>query len=255
MIKCKNYIGIVYATILGVLFSVISLVAFEYLNGAIWYLFSSFLRILFGILAIVLLSRIYQRSFLDIFNNKMWKTALWAGSGFILYAIYMLCAIVFGYIADGPNIVGLTVSLFVTQIILQQIATGFWEEGLFRGLVLEGYFKCEKKTPYKRLLYAMISFLLFAAMHMTGGFDIYTFFYTGIIGFAFATIYLKSHNIVLPMILHFLYDIPMNLVNYMEFNNSKIFNIWYSANEVMIGIMFLFSFVILVYEKKEKINQ
>jgi len=252
VIKCKNYIGIIYAIILEVLFVVISVAVSKYLNGARWYLFSSFLRIIFGILTIVLLNKMYQRSLREIFSNKMWKTALWAGSGFLLYALYVLCAIIFGYIADGPKIVGLTVSLFVTQIILQQITTGFWEEGLFRGLVLEGYFNCEKKKTYTRLLYAMMSFLMFAAIHMVGGFDIYSFFYTGTIGFAFATIYLKSHNIILPMILHFLYDIPMNLVKYMEFNNSKLFVTWYSANEVMIGIMFVVSFVILVYDKKEK---
>ena len=53
VIKCKNYIGIVYAIILGVLFTVISVAVSKYMNGARWYLFSSFLRIIFGILTIV----------------------------------------------------------------------------------------------------------------------------------------------------------------------------------------------------------
>ncbi|MBR5230655.1 MAG: CPBP family intramembrane metalloprotease [Clostridia bacterium] len=247
----KKYIGIVWAALLGGVFSAFSFIGIRYLQGTNWYLFSSALRIIFGIAVLVLMNRIFQRSLRDIFSPKGWKTAFFAGSGFLLYAAYMICAIVMGY----RNLTVSSVSLFLSHVILQQLATGFFEEGLFRGLVLEGYFACEKKTALKRVCYAMFSFLLFGAVHVLDGFDAYRFIYTGTIGFAFAAMYLRSRNLLLPMLLHFLYDIPMNLLEYMEYTDPTLFNTWYAANEVMIGIMFLISLVMIVYEKKDKAKE
>lgn len=40
------------------------------------------------------------------------------------------------------------------------------------------------------------------------------------------------------------------MVYYMQFNDSAAFNTFYSANEVMIGVMFVISLVMLLKDKK-----
>ena len=52
------------------------------------------------------------------------------------------------------------------------------------------------------------------------------------------------------MIIHFVYDIFANIVYYMEFKNSVIFNSFFSVDEGVIGIMFAVSLVMLLKDKK-----
>lgn len=243
----KQYIGILSTVILTMIFVVASKIGLKIFEGAAWYLFSSFLRIIFGCIAIFLLNKLYGRSLKSIFTNHSPKAALISGVGFAIYALYFLIAILLGYIPI--KITGLTLTLFLSQIILQQVTTGFCEEALNRGLLLEGYF-CTNMSRISKVIYALISFILFGLIHVTSGWDTYTFLYTGTIGFAFATIYLNTHNLILPMIMHFVYDIFANIVYYMEFNDSVIFNTFYSVNEVMIGIMFVVSLAMLLKDKK-----
>lgn len=67
--------------------------------------------------------------------------------------------------------------------------------GILYAIILGATFTIE-------LIYAFASFLLFGLAQINGG--LYGFVFTGILGFSFAVIYLKSHNIVIPMGLHFL---------------------------------------------------
>lgn len=146
------------------------------------------------------------------------KHALVAGSGFVVYFIYYL----FVWCSGIKSIMGLTIGLFISRVILQQIATGFYEELNYRVLILEGYFYGAQNTKNK-LMYGFVSFLLFGAVHVVNGWSTYSFLQTGIIGFAFAVMYLKSRNILLPMLLHFVYDIFAVMTDYIEWNNSTLF--------------------------------
>ena len=91
-----------------------------------------------------------------------------------------------------------------------------------------------------------ISFIFFGLVHVVTGWDTYNFLLTGVIGVSFAVIYIKSRNIIVPMLLHFIYDIFANLVQFIEWNNSLLFVNMYSLFEVVITIMFIISLVILV---------
>ena len=139
--------------------------------------------------------------------------------------------------------------LFISHLLLQQITTGFYEEIAFRGLLLEGYFQQENRDWKRRLLYASFSFILFGFAHIING-NWITFIFTGSIGFSFSAIYLKSHNIFIPMILHFIYDVFANLSYYVKYNNSRVFHTLDSMMYTIIGVMFVISVIALLTEKK-----
>lgn len=239
----KKCAGVIYACILYSLFVLISIIGHDFFSGAEWYLYSSFFRLIFGCITILIIAKLYKRSLCEIFTNFSPKKALLSGLGFLIYWLYFIIVIILGYVP--VKIVGLTVGLFISQIILQQITTGFWEEAIFRGLVLEGFF-FTKKSKTTKLMYALISFILFGAIHVITGWDTYKFLYTGTIGFAFATVYLNTHNLVLPMVLHFLYDVLANMADYLKTNNSDLFYTVYGVNEIMIIAMFLISLIMLI---------
>lgn len=157
-----------------------------------------------------------------------------AGFGFLIYFAYYLFVWFYGF-------TGLTVSIVLSRIILQQLSTGFYEEILYRGLTSEGYFSSEKKTIAMRFLYAGISSAIFGAIHIITDFNIYRFLTTGAIGFAFATIYLISHNITVPMLLHFIYDIFANLTGYIKWSNSEA---WLFMNGWLFNISMIVMFAV-----------
>lgn len=99
-------------------------------------------------------------------------------------------------------------------------------------------------------MYGFISFFLFGAVHVVGGWSTYRFLQTGVIGFAFAVMYLKSRNIVLPMVLHFIFDVFANFADYIEWNNSILFANMNSIFDIMLTIMFVISFIMLLMKEK-----
>ena len=145
--------------------------------------------------------------------------------------------------------------ILFSRIFLQQITTGFYEELNYRVLILEGY-NYGKRTVGRKIVYALISFILFGLIHVVTGWNTYRFLQTGTIGFALAVIYLNSGNIILPMILHFIYDIFANLTDYVKWSDSEIFNeIFNGINSlfsVALLLMFIISFVLLFKRETKK---
>lgn len=236
----SSYTGILYAIILGATFTIIALWTKPHLDGVPWYLFSSLHRLVYGLAALFLFCRLYTKKPGEIFHLQNIKTALLAGSGFILYLLYYIITLFLGI----DHIEELTFPLVFSHLFLQQITTGFFEEMTYRGLVLEGYFLQENKTLKAELIYAFASYLLFGLAHISGG--LYNFVFTGILGFSFTVIYLRSHNILIPMGLHFLYDVFANMNDYIRYNDSTIFQSFNTAFPVIVAVMFLLSFCILI---------
>jgi len=241
----KKYSGILWAIVIASVFVAISLGIRPFFNGVAWFTFSSISRFVFGCLILVIGKKLYDRPMKELLSMKGSKKALMAGCGFLFYFLYYVVVWCLGI----SSIKGLTIGLFVSQIILQQVTTGFYEELNYRVLVLEGYFYNTQNCKNK-IIYGLISFLLFGAVHVVGGWDTYRFLQTGVIGFAFAAMYLKSQNIVIPMLLHFLYDIFANLTDYIEWNRSSLFVSMNSLYNVVLIIMFVISLAMLF--KKEK---
>ncbi|MCR5822820.1 MAG: CPBP family intramembrane metalloprotease [Lachnospiraceae bacterium] len=174
-------------------------------------------------------------------SNKNTKGALLAGTGFLVFFLYYLILVFSGW----GEITGLTLGVFFTKVILQQITTGFYEELNYRFLLLEGL-KSTKNDTVTKVVGVLISSILFGLLHCIGGWNTYTFLQTGAIGFAFAVIFVKSGNILIPMILHFVYDFFAKTVAYMNWKHTAVFDGLNSVFEIMLAAMFVISAVILI---------
>lgn len=243
MFDDKKYAGIADAIIFSIAFVFIALFGrLFFVNGGVgWYYFSSLHRLIFGVIATYDYCKLYDVNLKQVFSLKNSNLALMAGSGFLIYAIAYTIALCAGV----KNFSGLTLSAVIAHVFLQQITTGFYEEIVYRGLILGGYFAQEDRSWKKRMVYAFVSFVIFGSIHLLDG-NWHTFLFTGSIGFAFAAIYLKSHNIFIPMLLHFVYDVAANLSYYVEYNQTELFKNMVSLLDPIRVLMFVISLIVII---------
>lgn len=242
----KRYGGYIWHLLFAGVFIGLSLLFIELTEGVTWYLISSGLRIIFGIAILIVSTRLFDRKASDILSFTNVKGALIAGCGFLLFFLYYFITIASGW----GKVTGLTAGILVARIILQQASTGFYEEMNYRFLLLEGL-KHTRNTIGMKVLYVMTSTVLFGLLHCVTGWDTYRFLQTAAIGFAFAVIFVRSGNIVIPMILHFLYDIFANMTAYVEWNHNPFFDNISSAFEIMLAVTFVISVVMLFLPGKK----
>lgn len=252
----KKDIGVFLCIIFYILFLLIARTVRTYYNldGAEWYVFSSIQRLLFGFIALFVFIKIFKKEkWTNVINFQNFKNGLVAGS-----SIFLMILVYIAYFAVGAkSFINTTVLIVLSCLFFQQITTGFWEELTFRAFVMEGYFSSENRTWKTRLIYAMLSFIIFGLVHAiecdSFSYALYRFITTGIWGFVFASIYLYSHNILVPMCLHFITDIFANGISFVdEWNESQLFTILNNyIYFIVLGIMFISSIIYIV--KKPKI--
>lgn len=237
----KRFSGILWAVVLGAAFLMLSILIVNFVSGIPWYLLSSMLRAAFGVIILMLGTRLYGKTTREILSLHNSKIAILSGLGFL---VFLLCYVAAVYVGCS----GISAGLFFARILLQQLTTALYEELNYRLLILEGYFH-GNKSVWSRLLYAFVSFLVLGAAHVVTGWSTSAFFLSGAIGFTFAVIYLKSGNIVIPMLLHFIYDIPTNMTSYLEWKDASLLASMNSVLENALAIMFLVSLVVLIIDK------
>lgn len=250
----KKDIGIVFCIIFYSIFIVVTNVSRSYFDGAYWYIVNSIQRMLFGMIELFVFIKIYKKEkWTDIIHFKNFKYGFSASIGMFLYLPF---EIITYYIIGAKEWLNTTFSIVVSCLLFQQFATGFWEELTFRAFVCEGYYQRNTVTAKNRLVYAFISFLLFGIIHAiecgTLEIAIYRFISTGIWGFAFASIYLYTHNILVAMFMHFFTDIFLNVPVFIaEWNNSIALTVLDNYIQfVFLGIIFIVAVYFLLKEPK-----
>lgn len=148
------------------------------------------------------------------------------------------------------GITGLTPGIFLSRVLLQQIAAGFYEELNYRYLLLNGI-RHAKSSLKAKLLFTLGSAVLFGLLHCVTGWSTYTFLQTGAIGFAFAVIFVVSGSMAVPMLLHFLYDVIANLAPFITWNHTPLFDGLNAAFEIMLAVMFTASLVTLILNARK----
>lgn len=235
---------------------IISDILFLHFDGASWYIVSSIQRLLFGIVELFIFIIVFKKErWTEVLHLKNFRYGLVASSVMFLIILFN---IVTYFIIGAKSWVNTTVPIIVSCLFLQQITTGFWEELTFRAFVVEGYHQTEHKTKRMRLLYALISFAIFGMLHAVEcdslSMALVRFVTTGVWGFAFASIYLYSHNLLVVMLMHFITNIFSNATIFIaEFNISTTFTV---LNDyvyfVLLGAMFLTAVIYLCKEPKEQ---
>ena len=170
-------------------------------------LIDSLVRIGFGVLSVWLLVKYFDKgSWRNVIHVKNLDAALLAGGGMILL-ILMETIILFTKTPASywQELRSVPWQLLFAELVCQQVTTGFFEEAADRALLLEGYYQHGERTGKRRLAYGLLSAVLFGAMHLLAGPT--TAAFAVLFGFAMAAIYLHSHNILVPMLLHFLQDL------------------------------------------------
>ena len=177
-------------------------------------LIDSLVRIVFGVLSVWLLVKYFDKgSWRNVIHGKNLGAALLASGGMILL-ILMETIVLFtrtpaSYWEELRSVPWL---LLFAELICQQATTGFFEESADRALLMEGYYQHGERTGKRRLVYSLLSAVAFGAMHLLAGLT--TAAFAALFGFAMAAIYLHSHNILVPMLLHFLQDLVAHTMGY-----------------------------------------
>ena len=250
----KKEIGIILCLVFFVAFLIIAKLLMPYFYGANWYLVNGVQRLVFGFLELFLFIKIFHKeSWNEVFHFKRFKAGFLAGFAMLLIIPFY---IVTYYILGAKSWVTPTGSI-VFWLLIQQLGSAFWEEMAFRAFAMEGYFAQEHKTRKIRVIYALISFVLFGLAHAVEYNSIwdalYQFGIHGIWGFAFASVYLYSHNILAPMLLHFLTNIFSHVISYVaEWNNNAAFLILDNYGYfIFMGFILITAVIFLLKEPKE----
>ncbi len=258
-VSIKKDIGIIFCIFFSIIFIAVSNVLKPYFDGAYWYSVSSIQRMLFGIIELFVFVKLYKKEkWTDVIHFKNFKYGLLASIGMFLFLPF---EIITYYIIGAREWINTTVPIVVSCLLFQQLATGFWEELTFRAFVCEGYYQRNAVTAKNRLVYAFISFLLFGIVHTidcgTLEVAIYRFISTGIWGFAFTSIYLYTHNILVAMFMHFFTDIFLNVPIFIaEWNDSIALTILDNYIQfVFLGIIFIVAVYFLLKEPKISISR
>ncbi|MCL2321651.1 MAG: CPBP family intramembrane metalloprotease [Oscillospiraceae bacterium] len=209
-VKKPVLFGIVSALIVFIVFTLVNLLLGNSISTPVLRVWmDGALRIVFGILSVVLLGYIIKSNgFKFVFSTKGFAKGIFACLPVLLICICYI-AILFDIVKINKD--------FLPQIparIFQQTAVGFFEESLFRGLMITAFLIKFGGTAKGRINAALITAILFGLIHLfgflTSGGDILEYIFPALnamlLGLAFSAVFIYSKNLLSAMIVHSLYD-------------------------------------------------
>lgn len=166
-------------------------------------------RFLFSIPMLYCIKQLYgYKSYKEIFSWKGTRNGLLASQGIILMSLLFILPEFWG---NNFNKAFMNTAFLM---IMQQIGTGLFEEGLFRGLLMGGMLQKWSHSIRGRLGMVLISGISFGLLHFMNFFSgnplnsvLYNMLFASIFGIVFASSYLYSKNLLITMIIHAVYDI------------------------------------------------
>jgi membrane protease YdiL (CAAX protease family) len=174
-------------------------------------------RFVFAVPCIVLTGWILRENgFRHLFRTKGLSKAIFPSLGILLLGLHYLLRFLIAAELDAEYIPQ------IPLIVLQQLATGFFEEPLFRGLLMAAMLLKWGDTVKGRLLAVLLAGIIFGLAHMDfirllGG-DLsellrWKVLNTGLMGLGFAAVYLYSGSLLGCVLLHAVYDVAVHLSN------------------------------------------
>ncbi len=238
--------------LLGVFFGV-SLIGSKLIqNEIIWIYVSGGLRLLTGIAAAVIFSLLFGKERLrETLGTKGIGKGLLSAVPLMLFSAMCLAVFFIGlkrFTAD--NIWG-----FVGDVFLITLMTSFFEEMVFRGLMIEGYFHIRHQNRITGIAFALFSAVIFVVCHTSyygSPSDLLNLF---ALGFSLAVVFMCSRNILLCTMLHYLYDIAVCLIKYGENENSSL-RLWiYLSLDLIYLLMAVVAIIIILCKKPDKTDK
>ena len=180
------------------------------------YIADIILRVICGTAGLMLLKRSGKRgesryTVKELFTNRIRPVTWLVLLPFILYILAPFLKLITAYAFTAEYIVALSI------IILQQFATGFFEEGVQRGLMMNGLIMHNTATVKQRLFTVFIAGAFFGLGHLPNiafGEDPLVQMPSAMLwGMFIAAVYMLSDNLLLVMLLHALSDSTFRIVN------------------------------------------
>lgn len=242
--------GIVSAVALFVLYALVSMGLYGLvapLSGTTpGYLFGGAIRVVFAVLAIILLGFIIKDSgFRFTFSTHGLAKSMFAGIPLLLY---LLTLVISFFTVSKINTAFIPL---IPAYIFQQITVGIFEESLFRGLLMTALIVKFCGKAKGRFLTVYLCGLLFGLVHFVNAFassragygNVSTALSTALVlalpGIAFAVVYLYSKNVLGCIILHALYDIVSGMYSGLiaEVGNKAVFQSMQSVSSLLLLAM------------------
>jgi membrane protease YdiL (CAAX protease family) len=223
-----------------------------------FYLLDAVVRFLFWIVAAIVLFVFLKKPFSKTFAARIPKSA-WL----MLIPVYVYFLSYFTLIGVIESVSAYTISFLACAV--QQLATGLFEETVYRGIVMKPFEKYYSDRKW-RIVAIVTSGLVFGLSHM------FNFLFTGDIlgtarqalftviwGMFIAAIYMISDNLLLVIIIHTVWDIWIRIPQF-YFNMAEKATVLYSIGEILrfiihpfvLGIM---AVLIAMYAKTLKQNK
>ena len=248
-------IAIVFSLIITAVFLLIEIITKDRFMAAGYirfYLLDSVIRFIFGIVAAIVLFVFFKRPFNKTFAAQIPKS-VWL----MLIPVYVYFLSYFTLIGVIESVSAYTISFLACAV--QQLATGLFEETVYRGIVMKPFEKYYSEKRW-RIIAVVTSGLIFGLSHM------FNFLFTGDVsgsvsqamftfawGMFMAAIYMISDNLLLVILIHAVWDIWIRIPQF-YFNMSEKATVLYGIGETLrfiihpfvLGIM---AILIAVYAK------